>query len=228
MTNNDIPADLPPIQLLITACPATDDPGDRYAWLNGFCLLTIQPRHHTVELTGEVRVGHRHAENAALVRYLAEAIDEEAVLAGYDLHDTISRLGRLPIGADQPTPAIALLSKLKRMLEAHVPLDVGWNDDTRRTVHNLSVEHDLELSGDIAPYCEARVVGDEAIDRSHAREGNDPLAVELADNAGACLLALGETYLPEELGPQIIAAWQRWRRSQVPVFPPSPTLVVSR
>jgi hypothetical protein len=227
-TNDDMSAELPPIQLLIAACPATDEPGDRYAWLTGFCLVTIQPREHTVELSGEVRIGHRHAENASLVRHLAEALDEDAVIAGYDLDDTISRLGRLPLGADQPAPALALLSKLSSMLQAHPPLDVGWNEDSRRTVRNLSDAHNLELSAAIDPYRGLPIAARDTTNRSYPSHYPDPLPVELVDTAGACLLALGEYYLPEELGPQLVAAWQRWRRLHAPVFPPAPTLLGSR
>jgi hypothetical protein len=225
MTNDDTRAELPPIQLLIAACPITDQPGDRYAWLHGYCLLTIQPGPHNVDVTGEVRIGHRYAENADLVRHLADALDPGAVLAGYDLDDTISRLGRLPIDADQPATALALLAKLKAMIEAHPPLDVGCDEDSKIMVHNQSVAHDLEASENFDLFDETLAVGGVEIRSCHNRGNPKRLAVELADTAGACVLALGECYLPEELGPQLLAAWQRWRRSQTPVFPSGPGMV---
>ncbi len=228
MTQDDTKMERSPIQLLIAACPATNEPGYRYAWLNGFALLTILPGEHSVELTGEVRIGHRHAENADLVRYLADALDPSAVLAGYDLDDTISRLGRLPIDADRPEPAVALLTKLRAMVDGHPPLDVGCDEDAKEMVHNQSVTHSLRLGGDISYFDEDRIVGPEKIRLDRGNNDSDPLALELTDTACACVLALGECYLPDELGPQLFAAWHRWRRSQVPVFPPVPTLVASQ
>lgn len=218
MNTNHTGADLPPIQLLLAACPATDQPGDRYAWLQAFCLLTIQPGQHTLEVAGEVRIGHRHAETPDLVAYLAEALDPTATLAGYDLDDTISRLGRLPIDADQPAPALALLRKLRAMIDSRPPLDVGCNEDTRTTVHNQSVAHDLEFRDEFDIFDDVLTIGGVEIRGVHDNANAASLAVELADTAGACLLALGETYLPEELGPQLLAAWQEWRRCQAPVF----------
>lgn len=219
MTNDDTRALLPPIQLLLAACPITDQPGDRYAWLHGFCCLTIQPGPYTVEVTGEVRIGHRYAENVDLISYLSEALNPDAVLAGYDLDDTISRLGRLPIDAEQSAPALALLNKLRAMIEGHPPLDLGCDEDGKIMVHNQSVAHNLEVSDAFDLFDETLTVGGVEIRSCHNHGNSARLAAELADTAGACLLAVRQCYLPEELGADLIAAWERWRRDLRPVLP---------
>lgn len=229
MTHDDNSnAALPPIQLLIAACQATNHVGARYAWLNGFCLLTIQPRQDSVELTGEVRIGHRFAENANLVRCLADALDPGAVLAGRDLDYTISRLGRLPIDADQPAHSLALLGKLAEMLEGHPPIDVGCDEDARNLVHNHAAEHSLEIDwGDDWNEDDDDAADWEEIIRSERVLEPGPLSRELADTAGACLLAIGDCWLGDELKPHLLATWESWRRNHVPVLPPVPTLVAS-
>lgn len=205
-TITDTTADLPPIQLLIPHVLSAEHDGDRHAWLHAFCLLTITPLADTVELTGEVRLGHRYAENWELVQHLADALDPTAVLAGHDLDSAINRLGRLPIDAREPASALTLLSKLEAMIDNQCCLDVGCTEDMRIIVHNSAIAHDLELHAELD-------------------EGNlDQLAIALRDKAGACVLALGECYIREDLQSQLIAAWHHWHRTQVPVFPPAPVL----
>lgn len=205
-TDTNTTAELPPIQLLIPHVLSAEHDGDRHAWLHAFCLATITPRMGTVELTGEVRIGHRYAENLDLVQHLVDALDSTAVLAGYDLDSAINQMGRLPLGAREQAPALALLSKLEAMIEHQLPLDVGCSEDMRIMVHNNAIAHDLELHAEL--------------DRCNL----DQLAISLRDKAGACVLALADIYIPDDLQPQVIAAWRRWHRTQVPVFPPRPVL----
>lgn len=205
-TITDTTADLPPIQLLIAHVLSAEHDGDKHAWLHAFCLLTITPLADSVKLTGEVRLGHRYAENWELVQHLADALDPTAVLAGYDLDTAINRLGRLPIDARKPASALALLNKLEAMIDNQCCLDVGCTDDMRIMVHNSAIAHGLELHAELNQ-CSL-----------------EQLAIALSDKAGACVLALGECYIPEDLQPQLIAAWRHWHRNQMPVFPPAPVL----
>lgn len=203
-------AAMPPIQLLVPTCMSAEHSGDRYTWFHGFCLLTVRPTNSTVTLTGEVCVGHRVSENRMFVQHLANALDPDAVLAGYELDTAIDRLGRLPLDAADPVPAIELLSKLRAMLENHTPIDLAGDWDSQLEVQNQGNARDLRRE----------FVADECNPQQLARN--------LADYASACLLALGELYLPEVLQPKLIAAWEAWHRSYQPVLPPTPMLATSQ
>lgn len=201
---------MPPIQLLIPKCMSAEHRGDRYTWLHGFCLLTIQPTSDTVTLVGEVYVGHRMSENRMFVQHLANALDPDAVMAGYDLDTAIDKLGRLPIDAADPVSAIELLSRFRAMLEKYAPIDLAGDWDSQLEVQNQGNARDLRREFD-ADECNPQ-----------------QLARNLADHASACVLALGELYLPEVLQPKLIAAWEAWHRIYQPVFPPTPVLATSQ
>ena len=203
-------AAIPAIQLLVPTCMSAEHRGDRYTWLHGFCLLTVQPTNSSVTLTGDVYVGHRMSENRDFVQHLANALDPDAVLAGYDLDTAIDILGRLPLDAADPVPAIELMSKLSAMLENHSPIDLAGDCDSQLEVQNQGNARDLRREFEV--------------DECNPRQ----LARNLADHASACLLALGELYLPEVLQPKLIAAWEAWLRSHEPVFPPAPALATSQ
>jgi len=207
---------LPPIQLLVPACAstdaATDATGLRLGWLHGYCLLTL--RHVGADLTidGEVRIGNRYGENTALTQHLADALEPGAVLAGCDLTSIIGQLGRLPIEANNPAPALHLLTKLRTMLEQQAPLDLALSEHSSDEVLLQALQHKL-------------IVDDEPVDEfgepldfggTSASTGNgNPRrqATDLADTAGLYLLTVGSLYLDEEQQPQLLAAWQAWRES---------------
>jgi|GEM_PF-4207790 len=210
---------LPPIQLLVPACTATDATGLRLGWLHGYCLLTL--RHEGADLTidGEVRIGERYGENASLTQALADALEIGAALAGCDLTAIIGQLGRLPIEAANPAPALALLSKLKAMLEQETPLDLALSEHSRDEVLLHAFRHDL-------------IVNDEPVDEygdplqfgaphSGASSGNPyRQAMDLADTAGLYLLTVGSVYLEEAQQSHLLAAWQAWRENFQPQLPP--------
>lgn len=200
---------LPPIQLLVPACSVADASNLRLGWLHGYCLLTL--RHEATGLTidGEVHIGERHGENAALTQSLADALIPGAALAGDDLTAIIGQLGRLPIEANNPAPALDLLAKLKTMLEQETPLDLALTDYSRDEVMVQALRHGL-------------VVNDEPIDEygelldfvgKPGRGIGNPYrqAIDLADTAGLYLLTIGSVYLEDAHQSQLLEAWQTWR-----------------
>ena len=210
---------LPPIQLLIAACAATNNPGMRLGWLHGYCLLTYTPVGPGLRVEGDVRVGEFFAENLALIQGLADALDPAAVLAGYDLTAMMSHLGRLPVEANDPAASLDLLAKLKSMLERQAPIELALTGDSQTEVAVQAVCNqlgsaegfdELDLGGQLG-------FGVPISGFDHA----DPhrLAIDLADMAGACMLALGNLCLADELRPQLEAAMRKWRESLTPQLP---------
>ena len=202
----------PPIQLLITACATADDPGRRLSWLHGYCLLTLRPANGIVLLDGDVRIGDRYADNFDLIQNLADALDPDAVLAGLDLTDTVSRLGRLPVDARQQGPALALLGKLKAMLEKHLPLELTLNETSQTEVAGQALKHLLSFRENLGDEDRLRIIA--GTDVGCGRDNGNPhrLAIELADTASACILAVAELYLEDELQPKMLTAWQAWKQ----------------
>ncbi len=213
MNDNDHNQLLPPIQLLIIACNTVDQPRMRYGWLRGYCLLTYSAISGHVHLHGDVRVSDPFADDYKIVDDLANTLHPDAVLAGLDLTETISRLGRLPIEAGDQAPSLALLAKLKAMLEQQAPIDLAIDDLSQTAVALQVLEHELSFN--------ERFDGEDGISfnagvprfSDHDIELPDRLAAELADTAGACMLAIGDVYLADELQPRLLDAWQRWRTS---------------
>jgi hypothetical protein len=113
----------PLIQILVPDLRTIDQPGTRYAWLNGYCIITCDTDDLTV--SGEVRIGEHLAENPDLIADLAHALDGAAVLVGLDLTALLSGLGRLPFDALDQAPSLALLAKLRSMIEHNPPIDLG-------------------------------------------------------------------------------------------------------
>lgn len=201
----------PPIQLLVAACAAFGDPDPRCAWLHGFALLTAQPAGASVHLSGTLLTGERYAADRHLVEALEDALDETAVLAGNDLTELVSRLGRLPIDATDQTLALALLRKLEAMIENHCPLDLSLPGGGNLLAAVKAQAHQLE-------YCQGydgEGVGT-ASSFSASTDNINPafLAAQLADTAGALLLTVGEMYLEPELQQPLLDAWQTWRTDQ--------------
>lgn len=217
-TSNDNQV-LPPIQLLITACATTNNPGMRLGWLHGFALLTCTPAGVSLHIDGEVRIGEFFGENLAMIQNLADALDPEAVLAGYDLTSMMSQLGRLPIEANDPRPSLDLLTKLKSMLEHQAPIELALSDDSQTEVAVQAVCNKL---GSVEGFDDAE--HGNLLDFGEPISGHenvDPhrMAVDLADTAGAYMLAIGNLYLADELRPQLEAALRRWRENLTPQLP---------
>ena len=210
---------LPPIQLLITACAATNNSGMRLGWLHGYCLLTYTPTGPGLRVEGDVRVGEFFSENLPVIQDLADALDPAAVLAGYDLTATISQLGRLPIEANDPAPALDLLAKLRSMLERQCPIELALTSDSQTEVAVQAVCNQLgSAEGLDDPELGSLLdFGKPISGYDHA----DPhrLAIDLADMAGACMLALGNLCLADELRPLLETAMQKWRENVTPHLP---------
>lgn len=200
----------PPIQLLVPTCPAVDAAGMNLSWLHGYCVMTLQPVGSGVRLSGELRVGERYGQNLSMIRDLAAALIPDAVLAGYDLTDSVSTLGRLPIEANDPQPALEVLAKLKSMLEAHDPIDLAIDDYSQTEVtlqhlrHQLGSDDPLNAEDDLF---EIGMPDDDISILPHR------VAAALIEGAGAYLLAIGEMYLADELRPALSAAWGNWELS---------------
>lgn len=113
------------IQVLVPACRALSQADTGFSWLNGYCILNCRLVADDVVISGEVRIGEHLAENPDLITSLTDALDTTATLAGMDLTSTLRGLCRLPIDAPDQAPALALLTKLRSMLEAHQPIDLG-------------------------------------------------------------------------------------------------------
>lgn len=212
--NQTVPA---PIQLLIVACPKLEQPNTEYAWLHGYALLTLQPGMDGVAFDGEVAVGDRYAENPGLVDRLTASLDPTAVLAGIDLHDAISRLGRLPLGADDPASAIALLKRLREMLAERPPVDLSIDDRWRALLATRVTDQGSELAQPFedatqAIPIEGRVWSDPGSDNANPHR----LAAILADRASAAVTAIAARLFTPEQQDQVEAAWQNWRRELKP------------
>ncbi len=208
----------PPIQLLVPSWQTVDDAGIELKWLHGFCVVNYRPVGAGLQLYGMVRIGERYGENLAMIRDLAEALDPEAVLAGDDLTSIISGLGRLPIEANDPQPALAVLSKLKSMLDLHDPIDLSIDDASQTAV---LIQHLRARPG----------TGDETLDAiqnelfesvrtDEASVTPQRIAADLVDSARACMLAIGELYLADELQPLLLTAWETWECTVLPQLLP--------
>ena len=209
---------LPPIQLLITNCPTADDKSMRLGWLHGYCLLTYLPVGAGFQLDGKIHIGEPYGENLAMIQDLADALDPAAVLCGYDLTDTISRMGRLPIEANDPQPALDLLAKLRTMLDGQSPIDLAIDDNSQTEVTLQLLRHQLG-NDEQAERAVDDLFGIGLI-ADHDNSNPHHLAADLAETAGAYLLAVGELYLAEELRPNFSEAVEEWQRTVQPRLPP--------
>lgn len=195
----------PPIQVLVTSCAAIDEP-HRCAWLHGFALLTLQPSGTDVMVTGKVALGERYGDDRPVIEALATALNPAALLAGNDLTEQVARLGKLPLGAKDQVPSLALLETLQGMIEHHVVLDLSVCDDGPLMLAIKSIEHGLPMrDDDDDESIDIRLVG--------SPDNLNParLAAELADSASAIALAIGEIYLDIELRQPLLENWRRWR-----------------
>lgn len=113
------------IQILVPAVRTLEQPEMRYAWLHGYCILSCAIGGTAIDVFGEARIGKKLADNLDLINSLDSILDPSAVLAGRDLTKTIGALCRLPIEAPDQAPALSLLTKLKTMIEARPPIDLG-------------------------------------------------------------------------------------------------------
>lgn len=218
MTNDNDNRPLPPIQLLVPSCQTIDHAGSDLSWLHGYCLMTCRPSGASVQITGTLRIGERYGENLDLIRDLAAALDPAAVLAGYDLTDIVSRLGRLPTEANDLQPALDLLANLKSMLELHNPIDLAIDDDSQTTV---LIQHLRARPGN-GDETEAAIEDElwEASLTDGASVTPHRIAADLVDSARAGILAIGEMYLAEEIRPFLLAAWEDWERTVLPQLLP--------
>lgn len=209
---------LPPIQLLVPACAAADASGLRLGWLHGYCLLTLRYVGAGLTIDGEVGIGDRYGQNASLTQALADGLEPGAALAGCDLTAIIADLGRLPIEADDPAPAISLLEKLRAMLEEQTPLDLALNGNSRDEVLLQAFKHDLLVNDDpVDDYGEPLNFGGPKIGTGNGNPHRQ--AIELADTAGLYLLTVGSIHLEESQQPHLAAAWQAWRKNFQPLLP---------
>lgn len=119
---SDVPRPL--IQVLVPVTRTFDQGDMRFAWLSGFCLITCRIGATDIKVTGQVRIGENLAENNDLVNGLERALDPAASLAGVNLTLILSALCRLPIEAPDQAPSLALLTKLKTMIERQTPIDL--------------------------------------------------------------------------------------------------------
>lgn len=211
---------LPPIQLLVTTCGTTENPGMRLAWLHGYCLLTYKPDGAGLRLDGEVRIGESFGENLAMIQALVDALDPTAVLAGFDLTSMISQLGRLPIEANDPAPSLELLAKLRSMLEHRSPIELALTEDSQTEV---AVQAFCNRPGSVedSTVAELGVLTFGEVNSGHGNFDPHRTAVDLADTAGIYMIALGNLYWAAELQPQLDAAVRRWRENLAPHLPPS-------
>ena len=213
--NNAINTKAPRLwQVLIPACRIVRQSKADYTWLHGYCLLTCRISVNGVELSGEVDVGDHYAENAAMVGSLAQALKPAAILAGIDLTKMASALGRLPLDSDDAEPALALLSKLRSMIEGQEPIDLSVTAVGRkflraeRLIMKFACPRDQNGSESNLP-------------NRNGLDSQNPwaLAMNLADEGGACLLAMGQLQLTSTQQKQLIAAWQDLRPQLFPLLP---------
>ena len=205
-------------QVLIAVCQNVPQPYGGYSWLYGYCLLTCRIGMTTIQLSGEVDIGDRYEENAEMIASLAEALDPSASLVGIDLTNLVSELGQLPIDADEPEPALALLSKLQSMLESRDPVDLSITGEGRKLLHAERLLAEFACPADQIN----RAADLKNLNRIDSR--NPALLAEyLADEAGACLLGFGQLRLTQAQQTALHAQWQTLRRN---VIPPIPTMEV--
>lgn len=204
----------PPIQLLIPLCQTGDDDGRLMVWLHGYCLVTIRPVGPDLQLSGRITLGGRYRENLDLIRGLACALQPGAVIAGYDLHHALGRLGKLAVDANDPKPALALLARLGSMLGFHDPLDLAVDDQSQTEV----AVQCLRLPPGVDQ--ETRdALDDELFEAGFSEETSlrpHRVTAELLDNARAYIGTIAELYFPEELRPAFIDAWDAWELSVQP------------
>lgn len=200
------------IQLLVPACRSVNQTDINYAWLHGYCLINCHINADIV-VGGEVRIGDPHADNVELIGHLAASLDPTAVLAGNDLTNMLGRIGRLPIDAIDPAPALALLGKLQSMLDGQAPIDLAITPQSRNAVAAEASSKNFGRGEDRITY----EVGQSPANTVDS--GNPRLLAEwLADEASACLLALGRLTLTEAQMMRLDIAWEMWRQRLVPVL----------
>ena len=216
MNNNDN-CRLPAIQLLIPSCIIVDEGQTQLAWLDSYCLVTYSPGAANLKLDGVVRIGERFAENLEMIRDLTDALDPQAQLAGYDLTSVIGQLGRLPIEANDPQPALDLLAKIKAMLDMCDPIDlaIDVNSQTEVTVQ-LSRNHLGEDNTRAVPDLELGEIG---LLANPDYSNPYSIAADLTELASAYMLAIGQLYIPEELLPAFRDAVEGWERNVKPQLP---------
>lgn len=199
----------PPIQVLAIACSAFDGPDPHCAWLHGYALLTLQPTEGGVQLGGMVMTGERYLDDLKVTTALADALNPDAVLAGVDLTGTISLLGRLPIEMINQAPSLALLGKLRAMLENFDPIDLTTNRDAHAALVVKAIEHKLLLRDE--PDERNQGLG---LRLFEAPDNLNPnyLAAELADTVGAAALAIGDLCLGPAHAQPLLDAWRQWRQ----------------
>jgi hypothetical protein len=132
-TNDNDNCSAPPVQLLIPLCEAANDTGGSLTWLHAYCIVTIRPVGGVLQLNGRISLGQRYGD-LELIRNLAATLNSGAVLAGHDLTDIISKLGRLSIDANDAKPALSLLAMLKCMLCFHDPIDLTIDSESEAQV----------------------------------------------------------------------------------------------
>jgi len=154
----------PLIQVLVPDLRTVDQPGTRYAWLNGYCLLTCNT--DALEVSGKVRIGEHLAENPDLIADLAHAIDPTAVLVGMDLTALLSGLGTLPFDAPNQAPSLALLARLRSMIERNPPVDLGQTNGD--DLDSLNARLLAEMLADKAGACLATMSHRTLPEASHA------------------------------------------------------------
>lgn len=212
-TNDNDNRSVPPVQLLIPLCETANDTGVSLAWLHAYCVVTIRPVGGVLQLNGRISLGQRYGENLELVRNLAAALNSGAVLAGHDLTDVISKLGRLSIDANDAKPALRLLAMLKCMLCCHDPINLAIDIDsqTQVAVQQLQLHPGMDQATK------------NAIDAGWFETGLGEVSVrpyriasDLVERARACIGAIAEIYLAGEQKPVLRAAWEKWEHSIQP------------
>jgi hypothetical protein len=227
MEKTDDNSQLPTIQLLITSCPKVADSNTRYAWLHGYCLLTYSQVGDSVHLDGQLRIGQPYVDDGSFIAGLTQALDPGACLAGLDLHDLVSCLSGLPIGARDQKPALALLLRLRRMLHAQAPIDLALGQDHTTAVASRALELASCYDAPVGDDRGGQPAGGAPLSSNFDNGNPNQLAQDLAEAASIAILALGDFYVPDELRPQLEAKWRAWRHSLAPSVPmPKPTLQI--
>ena len=203
----------PPIQLLVPLCRTVAVTDGDMIWLQGYCLVTIRIGDGP-QLDATIGLGQPYGANPALIRGLAFALHSGAVLAGYDCHDLIGKLGRLPIEVNDPKPAIHLLSKLKCMLGFRNPIDLAIDDNSQTEVAiqrlRLPPGMDQETREALEDELFKSGFSDETSVRPHR------LAADLIDSARAYVGAIPARYFTDEMQSAVVAAWDDWELSVQP------------
>lgn len=198
----------PAIQVLAVACASIGEPELHCAWLHGFALLTLQPTHDNVHVSGLVMTGEQYVDDGVLTTALADALNPDALLAGIDLTGMISRLGRLPIEVVDQGPSLALLGKLEAMLDKHDPIELTISMESQVALAVKVFNHRLLFREE--PGKQVNRIGLQLFGCPDNFNANY-LAAELADTAGAAALAIGDLYLETAHHQPLLQAWQRWR-----------------